>query len=75
MKGNTRVSIHSEDDLIKIWRKLGRGETCALWCDGETEGNTSSKRSMSRSHESSSESDDEEQLRSSRKKKRKNQVL
>ena len=70
MKGNTKVMIHSEDDLTEILHKLGRGEACVFWCSGEVpEERSSAKRSLSQ--DSFSDSDDEDQLRFAKKKKRK----
>ena len=74
LKGTTRVCMHSEDDLIEIWHKIGRGEACALWCDGVVEGKSSSKRpvtTVSQTWDSSSESDAEDSSKSTRRKKKK----
>ena len=78
LKGTTRVCIHSEDDLIEISHKIGRGEACALWCDGVVEGKSSSKppvTTVSQTWDSSYESDAEDSSKSTRRKKKKLSAL
>ena len=74
LKGMTRVCMHSEDNLIEIWHKIGQGEACALWCDGVVEGKSSYKlpvTTVSQTWDSSSESDAEDSSKSTRRKKKK----
>ena len=33
MKGTSKLSIHSEDDLKEVWSKIARGVACTLWCE------------------------------------------
>ena len=34
IKGQTKLCMHSNDDLMEVWHNLEKGGTCTLWCEG-----------------------------------------
>ena len=34
IKGQTKLCMHSKDDLMEVWHNLVKGGTCILWCEG-----------------------------------------
>ena len=72
MKGQTKVSFHSEDDLVECWRSMERGESCILWCDGLL---PQAKRKHIRSTQDSSSNSDVETCTTTVSKKKKMSAL
>ena len=72
MRGTTKVCIHSDEDLVEVWRNIEKG-SCELWCDGAVEATRANKRSMPlpSALRCSSDSDDDSYAAERKKKKKK----